>query len=252
MKQRAGLSKSTQVILAATGLIVCLTWSGSAAAPRRTQNEPRPFTEDFMLQRCTFTPTGANPFFSLQPGHQLILQSEQDGEVEEVVITVLHDTENISAGALGTVRTRVVEERESLGGELVEVSRNFFAICAETNDVVYFGEDVDIFEDGELMSHEGAWRAGQNGARPGIIMPGTYLLGARYFQELAPGVALDRAENMRMNLAVTVPAGTFENSVMIVETSGLSSSDKTTKFYAPGVGLIVDSQARLVAWHPAE
>ena len=33
-----------------------------------------------------------------------------------------------------------------------------------------------------------------------MIMPGTFLLGARYFQELADGIALDRAEHMEMGL----------------------------------------------------
>ena len=55
----------------------------------------------------------------------------------------------------------MVEERETEDGELVEVSRNFFAICEETNSVFYFGEEVDDDEDGEIVGHEGAWLAGE-------------------------------------------------------------------------------------------
>ena len=44
---------------------------------------------------------------------------------------------------------------------------------------------IVIVEDGRIVSHEGAWRAGVDGAQPGLIMPGTFLLGSRYFQEIA-------------------------------------------------------------------
>ena len=72
---------------------------------------------------------------------------------------MLNETEEIQG-----VETRVSEERETRDGELAEVSRNFLAICEQTNSVFYFGEDIDIFEDGEVVSHEGSWRAGENGS----------------------------------------------------------------------------------------
>ena len=71
---------------------------------------------------------------------------------------------------------------------------NYFAICKETNSVIYFGEDVDNIENAVVVNHDGSWLAGVKGARAGLIMPGMPLLGARYYQEVAPGVALDRAE----------------------------------------------------------
>jgi hypothetical protein len=129
---------------------------------------------------------------------------------------------------------------------LDEVSRNFYAICDQTNNVYYFGEDVDIYEDGEVVSHAGAWRAGVNGAAPGVFMPGTFLLGSRYFQEIAPAVAMDRAEHVKMGLTVDVPAGRFTDAVQVLETSPLEPSAKEYKLYAPGVGVIVDDSLRLV------
>jgi hypothetical protein len=234
-------------LIAAAALI----WNAPIAGADPSDSQSRAFTQDFRLESCTFSASGGNPYFVLEPGHQLILAGVENKEELELVITVLRDTKAISVDGLGRVVTRVVEERESLAGELVEVSRNFFAICTETNNVVYFGEDVDIYEDGRIVSHDGAWRAGRDGARPGIIMPGTFLLGSRYFQELAPEVALDRAENVAMGLTVEVPAGTFRDSVMVFETSELDTGAKSVKLYAPGVGLIVDSVARLVEWHEA-
>jgi hypothetical protein len=144
------------------------------------------------------------------------------------------------------IETRVVEERETEDGELVEVSRNYFAICNRTNSVIYFGEEVDIYEDGVIVGHEGEWLAGVDGARPGIIMPGTVLVGARYFQEVAPGVALDRAEIVSLTATVQTPAGRFTRCLRTRETTPLEPGEVEFKSYAPGIGLIQDEVLRLV------
>jgi hypothetical protein len=114
--------------------------------------------------------------------------------------------------------------------------------------VFYFGEDVDIYEDDVIVSHEGAWLAGVNGARPGIIMPGVILLGGRYYQELAPGVAMDRAEIISMTETLQVPAGTFENCLETYETSAIDRKAKGYKFYAPGIGLVKDDILELTGY----
>ena len=144
-----------------------------------------------------------------------------------------------------TVTTRVVEEREFEDDDLIEVSRNFMAICGGTNDVVYFGEEVDIYENGKIVSHEGAWQAGRNGAKPGILMPGTVLLGSRYFQEVAPKVALDRAEHVALGLHVGTPAGAFSNCLEVTETTPLDPGSESTKVYCPDVGLVRDGDLEL-------
>ncbi len=144
------------------------------------------------------------------------------------------------------ITTRVVEEREWEDGELVEVSLNYFAICRETNGIFYFGEDVDNYDEGELQDHEGAWLAGRGENKPGLIMPGTFLLGAKYYTEYAPGEALDQAENTEMGVSMTTPAGTFNNRVKVTETSGLDPEDLSIKYYCPGVGMVKDDDLELI------
>lgn len=217
--------------------------SGFAGAQDESQ-----FTTRFRLEDCKFKTTGANPHFILKPGYRLVLEGEEEGEEIRVVKTVLFKTQNIFVPGIGKVPTRVVEEREYVDDDLIEVSRNFFAICDKTNDVYYFGEDVDIFLPDGTVSHAGAWRAGVNGALPGIMMPGTFLLGARYFQEQAPGVAMDQAEHVEMELQVTTEAGRFEDCVRIVETSPLEPGAESEKIYCPGVGQVVDNVVRLVEY----
>lgn len=204
------------------------------------------YTQWFRTFECTWANTGANPFFPLEPGRWSELRGRSDGETVEVRISVLFDTETVAG-----VETRVVEEREWVDGELVEVSRNFLAVCEPTGSVFYFGEDVDIYEDGQVVSHDGAWRAGVDGARAGVIMPGSFLLGSRYYQEIAPQVALDRACHTRMALGVSTPAGSFTGCVQIDETTPLEPDDLSIKRYCPGVGLVYDDGIRLVDWSEA-
>jgi hypothetical protein len=77
-------------------------------------------------------------------------------------------------------------------------------------------------------------------------MPSVFTLGSRYFQEFAPGVAMDRAKHVETGLVVDTPAGIFENCIRIVETTPLEPGSESTKIYAPGVGLIVDDVVELV------
>ena len=209
-------------------------------AAKGAQAQSRPFTDTFAVDRADLAATGRNPFFILEPGYALVLQGKEGGADVELVITVLPDTRKIDG-----VETRVVEERESKGGKLAEVSRNFFAISRRTNSVYYFGEEVDIYKDGKVASHEGAWTSGVGGARFGLFMPGEPLIGARYYQEVAPGVAMDRAEVLRLADTAEVPAGKYDH-VLVTEESTPLESGKEEKFYAPGVGLVRENDLRLV------
>ena len=200
--------------------------------------QTKKWTESFGQENCTFSSVGRNRFFSLEPGHQLVLESSS----EKVVITVLEQTKKI-----GNVKTRVIEEREEKNGKLAEVSRNFFAICKEHGDVFYFGEEVDDYKDGKIVAHSGAWRADEANSKAGIIMPGTILLGARHYQEIAPN-AMDRAEIISDDVTMETPAGIFKNCIRVEETTGLDPDEKCYKTYAPGVGLIQDEDLLLTRY----
>jgi hypothetical protein len=236
-------------LLAASGLAI-QACSDSPTTPADTRQaatslpavaDGGAFTRHFRLEDCDFQTTGDNPFFPLQPGLTTFFEGKDEGERLRLRIRVLHATE-----VVGGVRTRVVEEVEHIDGELVEISRNWFAQCRQNGTVFYFGEEVDIYEDGKIVSHEGAWRHGENGARAGVIMPGLPLIGARYFQEIAPGVALDRAEVLDVSATARTPFRRFTNALLTRETTPLEPGDVAEKAYAPGIGLVVDAAARLV------
>ena len=84
------------------------------------------------------------------------------------------------------------------------------------------------------------------------MMPGEALLGARYYQEIAPRTALDRAEVVSLFETVKTPAGEYKHCVKIEETTPLEPGTKEYKYYAPGIGLVQDGDLKLVKHQKAE
>ena len=200
------------------------------------------WTAEFPVTKDELASTGRNSYFILEPGYTLVYE----GGGKHLTITVLDETKVVDG-----VETRVIEERELEAGKLIEVSRNYYAISKQTNDVFYFGEDVDMYKNGKVVNHDGSWLAGVKDAKFGMMMPGKVLLNARYYQEIARKVAMDRSEIASMTETVQTPAGEFTNCVKVVETTPLEPFITEYKYYAPGIGLVQDGKLKLVKYGQA-
>jgi hypothetical protein len=192
----------------------------------------------FSVDKKTLGVRGTNPYFNLTPGYQLSYAHKNDSET----VTVLDETRIIDE-----VTTRVVEDREFQNGRLAELTRDYYAIDSITNDVYYFGEDVDVFKNGKIVDHEGSWLSGVKNANFGLMMPAKPKPGQRFYQEQAPGVGMDRAEIVSNNVSINTPAGKFGNTIYVVETSSLEMGS-SKKWYAPGVGPVKDGDMILVKY----
>jgi len=224
------MRKSLLIILPALLFISVLAQTKPAA--------DRSWISEFQVDKSDLTTIGRNPYFILEPGYSLTLERG----AERLRVTVLDETRVIDG-----VETRIVEERETKNDQLVEISRNYFSISRRTRDVYYFGEDVDIYAAGKIVSHEGAWQAGMNSARFGLMMPGSPVMGQRFYQEFAPRVAMDRAEVVALSGNLKTPAGNFNQVLKIIETNPLERGSEA-KYYASGVGLLQDGSLKLVKY----
>ena len=186
-----------------------------------------------------------NEFFPLPIGHRVTLEGEEGSAHLVVRITSVDETETVAG-----VETRVVEEFESKDGNVVEISRNFFAQAAD-GTVCYFGEDVDIYDGaGNVTSHSGEWRAGEDGNLPGVFMPPSLEVGLAFRQEIAPGIAEDQSKVIALGERTEVPAGIFEETATLRDGSPLDGGTGE-KVYARDIGLIVDGHARLTKYTSA-
>ena len=208
-------------------------------SPQATSTPSQEWQDEFNILSRELFDTGESKYFILKPGFQMTYESQ----FEKLVITVLDETKVING-----ITTRVIEEREERFGELIEVSRNFFAIDQSSGDVFYFGEDVDMITNGQATSHSGAWLAYENDNLPGLIMSGNPVVGMKYYQEIAPGVAEDRAEVVSITATFQTQAGEFTGCLITQESSKIQPLAIEYKTYCPGVGLVQDQSLLLISY----
>jgi hypothetical protein len=223
------------VTIASLCVIAYLCANGAA------QNGSNSFTSVFP-DETSFVNQGTNPFWILTPGFHEILEGQKSGNASKVDITVTNGTHTTADGFV----TRVVKELDYVNGQLIETTDDYLAISTRTNSVYYFGEAATQYQNGQVVGHSGSWESGVNGAHFGMLMPGTVLLGARFQQEVAPGIAQDQSQIANMEVSITVPAGTFQHCTVLQDTSGLMPTGHAeTKVFCPGVGEVQDEEVVL-------
>ncbi|MGH7580586.1 MAG: hypothetical protein ACREM9_10475, partial [Gemmatimonadales bacterium] len=137
-----------------------------------------------------------------------------------------------------------VHDRVFLDGELIEDPFDWYA-QQNTGDVWYLGEDSKEIENGEVVSTEGSWEAGADGAKPGIIMWGDPAahLHEEYKQEYYRGVAEDVATVIGVDEEVDVPYGSFTGCIGTEDRNPLEPGAVEHKFYCQEIGLTLEGPA---------
>jgi hypothetical protein len=175
-----------------------------------------------------------NRYFPLEPGAVYVYRSETEDGIEIVRDEVTHDKKVI----LGITAT-VVHDVVKLDGELVEETFDWYAQDIDGN-VWYLGEDSKQFENGVVVGTAGSWEAGVDGAKAGTIMLARPKVGTQYYQEFLAGVAEDQAKVVSTSKEVRVPFGKFTHCLKTLDFTALEPDVREFKFYAPGVGLVLE------------
>jgi hypothetical protein len=191
--------------------------------------------EHVTLDPAEFTTRITNPWWPMRPGSRWVSrETDSEGARQRVVVTVTDRTKLIANG----VTARVVSDVVSEGGKPVEVTEDYYAQDREGN-VWYLGENTAEYEHGKVVSREGSFEAGVDGAEPGVIMPAHPRPGLRYRQEYYKGHAEDRARVVSLREQAGVPFGHFRNVLMTREDNPLEPRALEFKFYARGVGPVL-------------
>jgi hypothetical protein len=228
--------KELEVVVAPDGKLVRIKREGDpkkALVASLSGNRDR--RRAFKVDKANLGPVSANPYFPLTTGLKIHLVDDE----HLVVVSVLDETKIVDG-----VETRVVVEHETKNGQLYEISRNYYAADRITGDVYYFGEDVDIYENGQVVSHDGAWLSGVNGAKFALMMPGKPSVGDQFYFEIAPG-AVERVEIANIDATLATPARAFGRVVYAREYDELDGGT-SEKWYAPGFGMVGDDAMRCV------
>lgn len=147
------------------------------------------------------------------------------------------------------VKAVVVRDTAYADGLLVEDTLDWYAQDDEGN-VWYLGEiatNYNYDDDGNFIGtdFDGSWQAGVDGAQPGWIMRAAPTVGDDYFQEFYAGVAEDEGEVIETGLHVDTDFGSFDDVVKILDTSALEPGIGAYKYFAPGVGLVMEEEVVL-------
>lgn len=176
-----------------------------------------------------------NPYLAYESGKVFHYCGETEEGTEATVVTVTDQTKVIMG-----VTTTVIHDQVYLNGELAEDTFDWIA-QDEDGNVWYFGELSQEMDGGQVVSTEGSWEAGVDGALPGILMLAEPARGMAYAQEYAPGVAEDQARVKSVDESVSIDLGDFDGVLQTVEWNPLEHGSREYKYYAPGTGLVMES-----------
>jgi hypothetical protein len=185
-----------------------------------------------VIDPANFTAQIDNPLFPLSPRTSYTYRGMTDQGEELDTVEVTRQTRVVMG-----VTCVVVHDTAFVNGALAEDTFDYFAQDKQGN-VWYFGEDTKEYQNGVVVSTEGSWEAGVDGAQPGIVMEAHPQVGDVYRQEFSKKVALDMAEVLSTAETVTVPFGTFAGCLMTKDFSRLDKKVVEYKWYAPGVGFV--------------
>src|SRR5215212_1924499 len=158
------------------------------------------------INPADFTTKVDNKYFPLKPGTSFAYEGKKKVATVRDEMAVTHTTRQIMG-----VECVVVDDRVWENGKLAEETYDWYAQDKEGN-VWYFGEDSKEYENGKVVSTEGSWEAGEDGAKAGIIM------------QAQPKVRY----------------GSFEHVLVTKEWTPLEPNLIVHKYYAPAVGNVIE------------
>ena len=199
-------------------------------------------------------PSNPNPYFPLTVGNHWEYHSTPSGEVD--VVDIVDETKLIAG--VTCIVARDVVSKNGLGQENTD---DWYA-SAKSGATWYFGEeekDFEIFpgddpQRPELVGVSGSFKAGRDGAKPGIIFLASPHVGDIYFEEFALAEAEDVTEVLstsykfgeNMDLDQNVPQAlavslcSDGDCVVTKNFSLLEPGDVARKYYAKGIGVFLE------------
>ena len=191
--------------------------------------------EPYEIDPSDFTTQIDNRYWPMEPGTRWVYREiDEEGAEVRVEVVVTDEQKELANG----VTALVVRDIVTQDGELIEDTFDWYAQDGDGN-VWYMGEDTAEFEDGKVVTKEGSWEAGVDGALPGVIMPADPRPGLAYRQEYYEGEAEDNGEILSVEEMADVPFGHFEDVLLTKDTIAIEPDVLEYKLYAPGVGPVL-------------
>ena len=220
---------STHRLIQAGALVLAFTALTAAARPATASP----------VKHSGFSAQVTNPWYPLKPGSTYVYRGVKDEEPSREVMTVTRRTKMIDGAPCV-----VVSDLLYLRGRLEERTTDFYTQDAKGN-VWYFGENTaELDRQGHVKNRSGSWRAGVDGARPGIFMFAHPRVGQSARQEYYKGQAEDHFRVLRLNATVRVTFGSSRHALLTKEWTPLEPGVIDHKYYVRGIGTVLERTAK--------
>jgi hypothetical protein len=215
------------------------------------------FDVDEYFESATFTGSATidNAYWPLTFGVTHVYAAETEDGCEINSVTPIGTRGGFEEPYDG-ITALAVEDLEWLSEEcdgdyiLMEKTTDWYAQDDDDN-IWYLGEETEAYEDDlDCLSDEGAWEAGQDDAKAGIVLLGTPVKGLAYSQEYLEGEAEDMGKVLNLDVVVELESfGPFTDCLKTKEWTPLERGSVEHKYYCPtggGLMLIKELQGRTV------
>lgn len=232
---RRNLATTTAVamtLVATSGASATLSTVPGAAA-RHAVASTHPSPSEFTSGRVD------NRWFPLRLGNKLVFRGTEDGNRLRDRFFVTYGTKVIDG-----VTCRVVHDRVFQNNILRERTTDWYA-QTKRGTVWYFGEKTALLnKSGAVVSREGSFRSGRDGAEAGIFMPRRPTVGKSFKQEDYPGHAEDRFTIVDRSAHVSVPVIESTSAMLTKETTPLEPGVLDHKYYVRDIGTVRELTVR--------
>ena len=239
--QSAPRTSCAQLVIAALATSTVVVGCSGVSSEDSAASNTAPVATHFAFDAANFVdPTAStNRYHPLVPGTQWIRSGTTEvgsRKVPHSVISTLTDVVRIIDGV--TVIAMLDQSTDS--GEISQVGFDWFALDQDSN-VWILGGYTEDFEGGEFTNAEDAWLGAATGGKPGVLMPGVveadtprWFIGA-----VEEGSLGSLGEPVDVGIARCVAFGCFDDVIAIRE-GEYRAIDNEVKYYAPGVGVILN------------
>ena len=203
-------------------------------------------TEDIIPTEVPFDPanfvdpaTNVDGYHPTRPGMQWVRAGTTEvgsRKVPHMAISTITDVYRTIEG----VPCVAMFDQSTDNGEIAQVGFDYLAVDRDGN-VWVMGGYTEEFEGGEFTNVEDAYLGTATGGRRGILSPAVVTMDTPRWMIGTPGPEEDPSvgEPVEIGIDVTVAYGTFHN-VRAIREGGANAPDNEIKYYAPGVGVVLN------------
>ena len=203
-------------------------------------------TDDIIPTEADFDPanivdpaTNVDGYHPTRPGMQWIRAGTTEvgsRQVPHMAISTITDVYRMIEG----VPCVAMLDQSTDNGEIAQVGFDYLAVDKDGN-VWIMGGYTEEFEGGQFTNVEDAYLGTEAGGQLGILTPAVVTMDTPRWMIGTPGEEEDPSvgEPVEIGIEVTVAFGTFQD-VRAIREGGIDAPDNEIKYYAPGVGVILN------------